>query len=108
MAIERMGSFDTFNELVGNYCETARNPESVFAGTVTRNADGAITSAEVVWPNGMIGTYMATHLSETYLGATDGYSITYNDPPQVTFIQPPITRDVAGYPTFIPPIEVQW
>ena len=106
MALERMGSFDTLNELLSDYAVLARNPEAVFAGVVTRNGNGAVTSADVVWPNGMPGRYTATTLSSEFLGATDAYQITYGVPAQFTFVQPAITRNAAGYPTNIPAIEV--
>lgn len=106
MAIERMGSFDTLNELLSDYAEAARNPELVFAGTLTRNTDGAITTANVVWPNGMPGVYTSTVLSTAFPGAIDAYTITYGIPAQYTFTQPTITRDTAGRPTNIPAIEV--
>ncbi|MCD2099518.1 hypothetical protein QNA24_30175 [Rhodococcus qingshengii] len=106
MALERMGSFDTLNELLSDYAVLARNPEQVFAGVVTRNGNGAVTGADVVWPNGVPGRYTATELSTTFAGATDAYEITYGVPAQFTFVQPAITRNASGYPTTIPAIEV--
>ena len=106
MVIDRMGSFDTLNELLSDYAVLARSPEAVFAGVVTRNGDGAVTGADVVWPNGVPGRYTATALSSEFAGATDGYEITYGVPAQFTFVQPAITRNTAGYPTMIPAIEV--
>lgn len=106
MAIDRMGSFDTLNELLSDYAVLARSPEQVFAGVVTRNGNGAVTGADVVWPNGVPGRYTATVLSDEFAGATDAYEITYGVPAQFTFRQPPIARNTAGYPTMIPAIEV--
>ena len=84
----------------------ARNPDLLIAGTVTRNSDGAATSAPVVWPDGVAGTYTANTLSSTFAGAVDGYSITYGSPVTATYTQPTITRDSNGAASVVPAIIV--
>lgn len=85
----------------------ARTPEAIMVGAVTRNGNGAITTAAVVWPDGAPGTYASTTLSSAFPGAVDAYTITYGNPVTKTYTQPPITRDAtSGAPTAIPAITV--
>lgn len=84
----------------------ARNPDLLIVGTVTRDANGAATSAPVVWPDGSPGTYTATTLSTAFPGAVDAYTITYGSPVTKTFTQPAITRDANGAATAVPAITV--
>lgn len=83
----------------------ARDPDALFAGSVTRNADGAATSASVEWPDGVTGTYSGT-ASTSFPGSIDSYTITRTGSPTVTFTQPAVTRDANGYITNRPPITV--
>jgi len=71
----------------------ASNPDMLTFGTITRDINSAVTSAEVVWPDGTHGTFTALVLSTTFLGAVDSYSITYNT---ITYTQPTVTRDING------------
>lgn len=84
----------------------ARNPDLLVAGTVTRDANGAATSAPVVWPDGSPGTYTADTLSTAFPGAVDAYHITYGSPVIQTYTQPAITRDTTGAATNVPAIVV--
>jgi len=85
----------------------ARNPDLLIAGTVTRDANGAATSAPVLWPNGQPGTYTADTVSTAFPGAVDAYHITYGSPVAKTFTQPLITRDAStGAATNVPAITV--
>lgn len=84
----------------------ARNPDLLIAGTVTRDANGAATSAPVVWPDGNPGTYTADTVSTAFPGAVDGYHITYGSPVTKTFTQPTITRNASGAATAVPAIVV--
>ncbi len=83
----------------------ARDPDALFAGAVTRNADGAATSAVVKWPDGVDGTYSGT-ASTTFPGSVNSYTITRAAAPTVTYTQPAVTRDANGYVTNRPPITV--
>ena len=84
----------------------ARNPDLLIAGAVTRDANGAATSAPVLWPNGQPGTYTADTVSTAFPGAVDAYHITYGSPVTKTFTQPLITRDPNGAASAVPAITV--
>ena len=71
-----------------------------------RNADQAVTSAAVRWPDGAVGTFTADALSTAFPGAVDGYHITYGNPATKTYTQPTITRNAAGAATAVPAIVV--
>lgn len=83
----------------------ARDPDALFAGAVTRNTEGAATSAVVKWPDGIDGTYAGT-ASGTFPGSINSYTITRVGAPTVTYTQPAVTRDANGYVTNRPPITV--
>ena len=89
------------------YKQFARNPDTLIAGAVTRDSNGAATSAPVVWPDGTPGTYTALVLSSAFPGAVDSYKITYGSPVTLTFTQPTVTRDsTSGAVTLCPAIGV--
>ncbi|WP_213572474.1 hypothetical protein [Rhodococcus sp. USK13] len=88
------------------HANLARNPDLLIVGTVTRNGNGAATSAPVVWPDGSPGTYTATTLSTAFPGAVDAYTITYGSPVTRTYTQPAVTRNAAGAATAVPAIVV--
>ena len=82
----------------------ARNPESLFAGAVTYDANGAPTSAVVQWPDGATGNYSGTP-SVNFPGSISAYTITRAGSPTVTYTQPAVTRDATtGNITNRPPI----
>jgi hypothetical protein len=85
----------------------ARTPDVLIAGTVTRDSNGAATSAPVQWPDGSAGTYTAIVVSTAFPGAVDSYQITYGSPVTKTYTQPTITRDTTtGAATTVPAITV--
>lgn len=84
----------------------AANPDQLIVGAITRDANGAATSAGVVWPDGDTGTYTATNVSEEFPGAVDAYTITKLASPTITFTQPAVTRDASGAVTTRPAITV--
>lgn len=84
--------------------QIARNPDLIIVGTVTRDSNGAATSAPVAWPDGSPGTYTALVLSSAFPGAVDSYSITYGSPVTKTYTQPTVTRDASGAVTQLPAI----
>ena len=84
----------------------ARNPDLLIVGTVTRDSNGAATSAPVVWPDGSPGTYTATTLSSAFPGAVDAYTVTYGSPVTKTYTQPAVTRNASGAATAVPAIVV--
>lgn len=81
----------------------AANPDSLIAGVIVRDANGAATSAPVVWPDGDTGVYTATTVSTAFPGAVDAYTITKD---ALTYTQPAMTRDANGAVTNRPAITV--
>jgi hypothetical protein len=69
------------------------NLDALLVGAITRDADGAATSAGVIWPDGTTGTYTATTVSTAFPGAVDAYTVTYAASPARTVTQPAVTRD---------------
>lgn len=92
--------------LYTTYPQLAANPDSIIVGEITRDSDGAATSASVVWPDGSPGTYTADIVSTTFPGAIDGYHITYGSPLIRTYTQPTVTRNSLGAVTTRPAIVV--
>ncbi len=89
----------------------ARDPASLFGGAVTRNADGAPTSAVVKWPDKVSGAYVDGTYSGTastsFPGSIDSYTITRVGTPTKTYTQPAVTRDATtGLITNRPAITV--
>lgn len=84
----------------------AAEPDLLIAGVIVRDANGAATSAPVVWPDGTVGTYTATTVSVAFPGAVDAYTITYGSPLIRTYTQPAVTRDGNGAVTVRPAITV--
>lgn len=86
--------------------QLARDPESLFSGAVTRDANGAATSAVVKWPDGVDGNYSGT-ASTSFPGSVNSYTITRVGTPTKTYTQPAVTRDATtGLVTNRPPITV--
>jgi hypothetical protein len=83
-----------------DYAQLARDPESLFVGAVTRDANGAPTSAAVTWPDGTMGQYTGT-ASTAFPGSIDSYTLTHGT---TTYTQPTVTRDTAGNITNQPAI----
>ena len=84
----------------------AASPDLIMTGTITRDANGAISSATVTWPDGTTGTYVTDTASTAFLGAVDAYHVTYGSPATKTYTQPAITRDASGAVTNRPGIQV--
>lgn len=83
----------------------SRDPSALFSGSVTRDGNGAPTSATVQWPDGASGVYSGT-ASGTFLGAIDAYTITRVTTGTATYTQPAVTRDGSGNITTRPNIIV--
>lgn len=71
----------------------ARDPALLIVGPITRDSNGAATAADILWPDGTEGTYVADEVSVDFPGAVDAYTITYGDPATITYTQPAVTRD---------------
>ena len=104
LSAERLNQLET--DLEAALLALARDPESLFAGAITRDSNGAPTSAVVKWPDGVDGTYSGTP-SVSFPGSISAYTITRVGSPTVTFTQPAVTRDATtGNVTNRPPITV--
>jgi len=84
----------------------AANLDALITGAITRDSNGAATSAAVVWPDGKPGTYTATSVSAAHPGAVDAYTVTYGSPVTSTVTQPAVTRDATGAVTNRPAMTV--
>lgn len=88
------------------FLQAAMNPDLLIVGAITRDANGAATSAPVVWPDSTPGTYTATSVSTAHPGAVDAYTITYGSPVTKTYTQSAVTRDANGAVTNRPAMAV--
>ena len=71
--------------------------ESFAMTSITRNANEAVTSATVKWPDGSNGVFTADTLSSAFPGAIDAWHVTYvNGMFTATVTQSLVTRDAAG------------
>lgn len=82
----------------------AANPGALLFGTLARNSDGVITSADVIWPDGTAGTYTTLTIDATFV--VNSYRITYGSPALLTATQPAVTRDETGAITNRPEITI--
>lgn len=92
------------SELDARLASLARTPEALIAGAITRDGNGAATSAPVVWPDGTPGTYTALVVSTAHPGAVDSYQVTYGNQVSKTYTQPTVTRGTDGAVTVCPAI----
>lgn len=91
----------------GNAARMAANPDLLLFGTITRDTNEAVTSAQVTWPDGATGTFTATTLSTSFPGTVDAYTITHVvGAATLTYTQPAVTRDAGGVVVFRPAITV--
>ena len=83
----------------------AKLPDALVVGAITRNEDGLILSAPVVWPDGSEGIFSVDSIGE--LNTSDSYHVTHvDDSGTHTYTQPEIIRDASGIATEIPGIIV--
>lgn len=81
----------------------ARQPQDIWQGAITRDANGAATAANLTWPDGTPGIYTGFP-SLSFPSACDGWTMTYGVPTQITYTQPTMTRDANGLITDQPMI----
>lgn len=97
-------NLQTARGIANNYnFALTRQPADIWQGTITRDANGAAISANVTWPDGTPGVYTGTP-SVSFPGSCDSWTITYGIPTQITYTQPPVTRDGVGNITVQPMI----
>lgn len=87
------GNIDAFKP--GSTTWLKANVNNLTYTSVTRDANGAATSATVVWPDGTGGTYTADTVSTAFPGAVDAYHVTYTGSPTKTVTQAAVTRDAT-------------
>lgn len=66
------------------------------AHTLTRDSNGAIVTANIVWPDDVPGVFITDVASVAFPGAVDAWHATYASTPAKTITQPTVTRDVNG------------
>ncbi|WP_059412651.1 hypothetical protein [Cupriavidus basilensis] len=72
----------------------------------TRDANGALTAAQIAWPDGTAGVFTADVLSTAFPGAIDAWHATYVGATTKTVTQPAMTRDANGAVTAQPAILI--
>ena len=72
--------------------------------SATRDSDGVITTASVLWPDGSAGTFTRTTKNSAFL-TVDAYTVTHTDSGK-TATQPAVTRDANGNVTAQPAITI--
>jgi len=81
---------------LGDYFKTlAAIPDSIISGSITVDTNGVITSAAVLWPDGVTGIF-TTDTNDAATGAVNSYHITWlGTPTTKTYTQSALTRDAA-------------
>lgn len=74
--------------------------------TATRDANGAITSADIKWPDGVLGVFTTDVASVAFPGAIDAWHATYLATVTKLITQPAVTRDSNGAVTAQPAITI--
>jgi hypothetical protein len=74
--------------------------------SATRDANSAIISASIVWPDGITGVFTTDVASVEFPGAIDAWHATYAGTPAKLITQPAVTRDVNGAVTAQPAITI--
>jgi hypothetical protein len=85
------------------YLALAAEPTGLMVGDIERNRTGAVISAVVIWPDGIRGVFVADEIDER-CGAVNAYHVTYGATRR--YVQPRVTRDVAGRVVHRPRIRV--
>lgn len=78
--------------------------EAYAINSATRDSDGVITTASVVWPDGSTGTFTRTTKNATFL-TIDAYTVTHAASGK-TVTQAAVTRDASGNVTAQPALSV--
>jgi len=86
---------------VSTLLSEAKSPENLWTGARTLT-NGAVTSAAIVWSDGVTGVYTGA-ASSASPGSIDSYTLTHGT---TTYTQPTVTRDTNGNITNQPAIVV--
>lgn len=74
--------------------------------SATRDANSAIVTANIVWPDGVAGVFTTDSASTAFPGAVDAWHATYLGSPAKTITQAAVTRDANGAVTAQPAITI--
>lgn len=74
--------------------------------SATRDANGAIVTATIKWPDGTSGVFATDVASTAFPGAIDAWHATYLGSTTKTITQPAVTRDANGAVTAQPAITI--
>lgn len=75
--------------------------------SATRDSNGAITTASIIWPDGATGTFTTDTASTAFPGAIDAWHATHVlGGATKTITQPAVTRDSNGAVTAQPAITI--
>lgn len=74
--------------------------------SATRDANGAITTATIKWPDGTDGVFTTDVASTAFPGTIDAWHATYAGATTKTVTQPTVTRDANGAVTAQPAITI--
>jgi hypothetical protein len=81
--------------------------ESFQLVSATRDANGAIVTANIAWPDGATGVFTTDVASVAFPGAIDAWHATYVvEGTTLTVTQPAVTRDANGAVTVQPAITI--
>lgn len=76
--------------------QTWANSQTFQLVSATRDANSAIVTATVVWPDGIAGVFTTDLASVDFPGAIDAWHATYAGTPAKLITQPAVTRDANG------------
>lgn len=74
--------------------------------SATRDSNGAIITASIVWPDGILGVFTTDIASVAFPGAIDAWHATYIGLTAKTITQPVVTRDSIGAVVIQPAIII--
>lgn len=86
--------------------ETWANAQTFQLVSATRDANSAIVTAAIVWPDGTAGVFTTDVASTEFPGAIDAWHATYAGTPAKLITQPAVTRDENGAVTAQPTITI--
>ena len=74
--------------------------------SAARDANSAIISANIIWPDNVTGVFTTDIASSEFPGAIDAWHATYAGSPAKLITQPAVTRDASGAVTAQPAITI--
>lgn len=86
--------------------ETWANAQTFQLVSATRDANSAIVTATIVWPDGTPGVFTTDVASIEFPGAIDAWHATYAGSPAKLITQTAVTRDANGAVTAQPAITI--